>query len=325
MIHDFAVTHVYRAQNPSAAERLAIVAVGGYGRGTLAPGSDIDLLFLLPYKQTAWGESVVEYVLYTLWDLGFKVGHATRSVDECIRLSKSDATIETSILEARFIWGDQALFEELIERFEADVMAGGAEEFIATKLAERDRRHMRAGESRYLVEPDVKDGKGGMRDLHTLFWIAKFCYRTQHGGDLVKAGVFTRSEFNKFRKCEDFLWGVRCHLHFLTGRAEDRLSFDHAARYGAPARLHRARRAQACRALHEALFPGRQGCRRSDPHLLCRARGTGDDARPVMSRVLRRLRGGQEEDHQGIDAISPCSPAASTSPTTTCSTAIRST
>ena len=292
VIHDFAVTHVYRAQNPSAAERLAIVAVGGYGRGTLAPGSDIDLLFLLPYKQTAWGESVVEYVLYTLWDLGFKVGHATRSVDECIRLSKSDATIETSILEARFIWGDQALFNDLIERFEADVMAGGAEEFIATKLAERDRRHMRAGESRYLVEPDVKDGKGGMRDLHTLFWIAKFCYRTQHGGDLVKAGVFTRSEFNKFRKCEDFLWGVRCHLHFLTGRAEDRLSFDIQ-----PDMAHR---------LGYTARGGLKHVERFMKHYFLVAKDVGDLTRifcaaleaqemtqaPVMSRVLRRLRGG---------------------------------
>ena len=225
-IHDFAVTHIYRATNPSDAERLSIVAVGGYGRGTLAPGSDIDLLFLLPYKQTAWGESVVEYVLYTLWDLGFKVGHATRSVDECIRLSLTDATIETSILEARYIWGDRSLFEDLSDRFEADVMQGRAQEFIANKLGERDARHAKAGESRYLVEPDVKDGKGGLRDLHALFWIAKFCYRAKSLSELVKAGVFTRAEYNRFRKCEDFLWSVRCQLHFITGRAEDRLSFD---------------------------------------------------------------------------------------------------
>ena len=113
VIYDFAVRHVYRVKNPSAAERMSVAAVGGYGRGTLAPGSDIDLLFILPYKQTPWGEQVVEYILYMLWDLGFKVGHATRNIDECIRLSRSDMTIRTAVLEARHIWGDAPLFEDL--------------------------------------------------------------------------------------------------------------------------------------------------------------------------------------------------------------------
>ncbi len=226
VVYDFAVTHVYRAQNPSSAERVSIVAVGGYGRGMLAPGSDIDLLFLLPYKQTAWGESVIEYVLYALWDLGFKVGHATRSVSECIRLSGADVTIQTAVLEARYIWADRGLFDELAERYDREIMRDGAQNFIASKLTERDARHLRAGASRYLVEPDVKDGKGGLRDLQTLFWLAKFCHRTQSARDLIKAGLFTRSEYRKFRKCEDFLWSVRCHLHFIAGRAEERLSFD---------------------------------------------------------------------------------------------------
>ena len=225
-IHDFAVKHVYRAENPTSAERMSIVAVGGYGRGTLAPGSDVDLLFLLPYKQTPWGESVVEFILYMLWDLGLKVGHATRSVTECIRLSRSDMTIRTAVLEARYIWGDRALFDELIARFDAEVVKGTGPEFIAAKLAERDHRHRQQGTSRYLVEPNVKDGKGGLRDLHTLFWIAKYFYRVSSGEDLVKAGVFSRTELQRFRKSEDFLWAVRCHLHFMTGRAEERLSFD---------------------------------------------------------------------------------------------------
>ncbi len=227
VIYDFTVTHIYMAKNPSAAERICVVAVGGYGRGTLAPGSDIDLLFLLPYKQTPWGESVVEYMLYLLWDLGFKVGHATRSVDECMRLSKSDLTIRTAILEARYLWGDKALFESLAERFDSEVVAGTGAEFIETKLVERDVRHQRSGESRYKVEPNVKDGKGGMRDLHTLFWIGKYYYRVPTSAALVGAGVFTSSEYRKFSKCEDFLWAVRCHLHFMTGRGEDRLGFEH--------------------------------------------------------------------------------------------------
>src|SRR4029079_1377880 len=199
---------------------------GGYGRSTLAPGSDIDLLFLLPYKQTPWGESVVEFILYLLWDLGLKVGHATRSVTECIRLSRSDMTIRTAVLEARFICGERALFDELETRFDKEVVKGSGPEFIAAKLAERDTRHRAQGASRYLVEPNVKDGKGGLRDLQTLFWIAKYFYRTDSTEDLVEAGVFSRAELARFVKSEDFLWAVRCHLHFMTGRGEERLSFD---------------------------------------------------------------------------------------------------
>jgi [protein-PII] uridylyltransferase len=226
VIYDFALYHVYRIKNPSAAERMSVAAVGGYGRGTLAPGSDIDLLFVLPYKQTPWGEQVVEYILYMLWDLGFKVGHATRNIDECIRLSKSDMTIRTAILEARFIWGDVALFEELVQRFDKEVVEGTSSEFIAAKLQERDDRHKRQGASRYLVEPNIKEGKGGLRDLNTLFWIAKYHYRVKRQSELVKKGVLTRSEYARFKKSDDFLWAVRCHLHFLTGRPEERLSFD---------------------------------------------------------------------------------------------------
>ena len=226
IIHDFATTHVYRSINPSPAERIAIVAVGGYGRGTLAPGSDIDILFLLPYKQTAWGEQVIEYILYMLWDMGFKVGHATRNIDECIRQASEDMTIRTSILEARYLWGEVSLFDSLITRYNADIVKGSAAEFIEAKLAERDLRHEKSGESRYLVEPNVKDGKGGFRDLHTLFWIGKYFYQVTRPSQLVKAGLFTRREYKQFKRAEEFLWTVRCHLHFLTNRPEERLTFD---------------------------------------------------------------------------------------------------
>ena len=225
-IYRFAVTHLYPAENPSLAERIAIAAVGGYGRGTLAPGSDIDLLFLLPYKQTAWSESVIEAVLYLLWDLRQKVGHATRSVDECLRQSRDDMTIRTSVLEARFILGDEILFEQMRTRFETEIVRTTAREFVAAKLAERDSRIARAGASRYLVEPNVKEGKGGLRDLNTLFWISKYVYQVRQAEELVKAGLFTPREFRTFRKCEEFLWTVRSHLHFLTGRSEERLTFD---------------------------------------------------------------------------------------------------
>ncbi len=226
VLYDFTTANFYRAENPTAAEHIAIAAVGGYGRGQLAPSSDIDLLFLRPHKTTAWGESVIEFMLQMLWDIGLKVGHATRSLDECVRLAKKDSTIATALLEARALCGDKNLFVELQTRFWKEVVAGSELQFVQTKLAERDARHVRQGESRYLVEPNVKDGKGGLRDLQTLYWIGKYLYHTGDADELVDHGVFTRAEFKTFQKAEAFLWNVRFQLHYLTGRAEERLSFD---------------------------------------------------------------------------------------------------
>ncbi|QRM56803.1 [protein-PII] uridylyltransferase [Sinorhizobium sp. BG8] len=226
VLHDFALNHVFSAAMAPAESRITVTAVGGYGRGTLAPGSDIDLLFLLPAKPAPWSEPAIEFILYILWDLGFKVGHATRDIDECIRLSKSDMTIRTAILEARYLCGSQPLFDELGVRFDREIVKNTGPEFIAAKLAERDERHRKSGDTRYLVEPNVKEGKGGLRDLHTLFWIAKYYYHIKDPADLVRLGVLSKQEYKLFMKSEDFLWAVRCHMHFLTGKPEERLSFD---------------------------------------------------------------------------------------------------
>ncbi|HXI99941.1 MAG TPA: [protein-PII] uridylyltransferase [Micropepsaceae bacterium] len=226
VIYDFAVRHFYQAPNPTTSERLAIVATGGYGRGMLAPASDIDLLFIRPFKETAWDESVIEFILHMLWDIGLKVGHATRSIAECVRLAKQDITIRTSLLEARYLWGDHELYDELRKKFWTDIATGSGQDFVEAKLAERDARHLRQGESRYLVEPNIKDGKGGLRDLQTLYWIGKYLFRVEDPSDLVHHGVFTKEEYKTFHTSEAFLWTVRCHLHYLTGRAEERLSFD---------------------------------------------------------------------------------------------------
>ena len=226
VLYDFATKHFYYAQNPTTAERIAVVATGGYGRGELAPGSDIDLLFVRPFKQTPWGESVIEFILYMLWDLGLKVGHATRSLGECVRLAKQDITIRTAILEARYLWGDEKLYEELRKKFWAEVAVGNGQDFVEAKLAERRERHQRQGESRYLVEPNIKEGKGGLRDLQTLYWIGKYLYHVDDAAQLVQHNVFTRDEYKTFQKAEAFLWDVRVRLHYLVGRAEERLSFD---------------------------------------------------------------------------------------------------
>ncbi|MGB8137599.1 MAG: [protein-PII] uridylyltransferase [Pseudolabrys sp.] len=290
ILFEFARKHLYPSQNPSEAERMAVVATGGYGRGLQAPGSDIDLLFLLPYKQTAWGESIAEAILYCLWDLGLKVGHATRSVDECIRQAKADITIRTAILEARFLLGDRKLFDELVTRFDKDVVRNTAPQFVAAKLAEREDRVRRSGQSRYLVEPNVKDGKGGLRDLHTLFWIAKYVYRVREPDELIKRGVFDKQEYQLFRRCEDFLWSVRCHMHFLMGRAEERLSFD-------------IQREIAVR-LGYTEHPGLQDVERFMKHYFLIAKDVGDltailcaeledshaKSVPMLSRVMERFR-----------------------------------
>src|SRR5690606_3872251 len=144
----------------------------------------------------------------------------TRSVDDCVRLAKRDLTIRTALLEARYLWGDQSLFLDLRKAFQDQVVAGSAMEFVTGKLAERDARHLKMGDSRYYLEPNIKDGKGGLRDLQTLFWIAKYAYRVDSVAELVDRGVLTAPEARNFSKDENFLWTVRFHLHYLLGRAE---------------------------------------------------------------------------------------------------------
>lgn len=290
ILYSAATRHLYRSPIPSGAERMAVVATGGYGRGLMAPESDIDLLFILPYKQTAWGEQVAEAILYCLWDMGLKVGHATRSVDESIRQARGDMTIRTAILETRFLTGDQPLYDELVARFDKDVVQGTASEFVTAKLAEREERHRRGGQSRYLVEPNVKDGKGALRDLHTLFWIAKYVYRVRDTDELVERGVFDAQEYRSFRRCADFLWSVRCNLHFHCGRAEERLSFD-------------LQREIAIR-LGYTSHPGMQDVERFMKHYFLVAKEVGNltailcakledqqaKPAPVLSRMMARLR-----------------------------------
>jgi predicted nucleotidyltransferase len=230
---DFTVRRVFPLSNPTKGERLAVIAVGGYGRGELAPFSDIDLLFLRPYKKTPHNEQVIEFILYFLWDLGFKVGQAVRSLDECVRLAKGDITIRTAILESRPLWGDAKLHAELMRCFWKEIVAGGEADFVEAKLAERDARHARMGDSRYVLEPNVKEGKGGLRDLQTLFWLTKYIYRVSDVSQIVKLGVLSEREARRFARAQNFLWHVRCQLHYLSGRAEDRLTFDLQERVGA--------------------------------------------------------------------------------------------
>ncbi len=229
--YDLAADRVYPAANPTVGERICLTATGGYGRGEMAPHSDVDLLFLLPYKLTPRAEQVIEYVLYLLWDLGLGVGQAVRPVDECVRLARGDHTICAAMLDARYVWGEKALFREFRARFARQAVS--APGFVEAKLAERGERHRRMGDSRYVLEPNVKNGKGGLRDLHTMFWIAKALYGVDDAQGLVRHGVLTDAEAASFDRARRFLLTVRCHLHYLAGRGEDRLTFDMQAEIGA--------------------------------------------------------------------------------------------
>ena len=225
-VFDVATMQLHPNPNPTRAERIALLAVGGYGRAEMAPFSDVDLLFLTPYKTTGWVESVIESMLYMFWDLHLKVGHASRTIKDCIRLGFEDMTIRTALLENRHLTGDPALSKELNKRLHKELFESTGPEFIEAKLEERSERHRKQGGQRYMVEPNVKEGKGGLRDLQTLFWIAKYVNQVESSRELVELGTFTADEYEKFQKAETFLMAVRTHLHLIAGRAMDQLTFD---------------------------------------------------------------------------------------------------
>jgi [protein-PII] uridylyltransferase len=230
-LYTYARAHVADVEAAAAQEPMAVVATGGYGRGVLAPFSDIDLLFITADAPGPRSFAAVEFMLYFLWDLGLKVGHATRSVDECIAEAGRDLTVRTSMIDARLLAGDPALFGLFENRFLLACTQAGAGNFIAAKQAERDARHHRYGETPFLVEPNIKEGRGGLRDLQTLYWMSRYVFGTQVMGELVGpespgGGILTDAEAKHARRSWDFLWTVRFHLHYVAGRAEDRLTFD---------------------------------------------------------------------------------------------------
>ena len=261
VIHDHVLEDLYPVANRSTGERLALIAVGGYGRGEMAPHSDVDIAFITPAKPTAWCEQVIEAILYFLWDLGLTVGHSSRSLAEMVRMAKEDLTIRTALLEGRYLWGDQALFDEASALFWREVVPGSESRFVTEKLAEREARHQRMGDSRYVVEPNVKDGKGGLRDLQTLYWIGKYLHGVKNAAELVDKGLFTLAEYRSFRRAEGFLLAVRAHLHAIAGRAEDRLTFD----------LQR----EVARRMHYADRPGKRAVERFMQFYFLQARHVG--------------------------------------------------
>jgi [protein-PII] uridylyltransferase len=214
------------ARNARLKERLTLVAQGGYGRGELNIHSDIDLLILYPWKVTPHIETVTENVLLALIDARLTVGSALRNARECVRLAARDFKVKTALLDARYLCGDEALYTEFDAAMLSSVWSTDQPKFMAEKLAENEERHARAGHSVYLLQPDLKEGQGGLRDLHTALWLAKVRYRVRNVRELVPLGVLRTQDVDGLEHALDFLWRVRNAMHLATGRHHDRLSFE---------------------------------------------------------------------------------------------------
>ena len=216
----------YGARHGRVASRCAVVAQGGYGRDELNPHSDIDILFLYGWRAASYVEFVTEKILYPLWDAGLTVGHATRTVTECARHARRDHVIQTALVDARLVCGDTRLYRDL-ERVVWRQLSGAARDrFVETKVGEHGRRHQRHGESVFLLEPDVKEGQGGLRDLHTAMWVARAKCGAVTLQDLSGTGLLEPGDAAVLERGRDFLWRTRNELHFLAGRHQDRLTFE---------------------------------------------------------------------------------------------------
>ncbi len=209
-------------------EGVSIVALGGYGREELSPYSDIDLLFLHKKGSKDLAEEVVERLLYLLWDTKMDVGNCTRSLEECRELSmdKNDVTILSSLLDSRFICGDRALYDELENEIYGEVLPKISHDFIRRKIDERDVRGERYGKTLYILEPNVKEGRGGLREFQTAMWVAQASYKAKSFEEVLQRGFISEREYGVMRKCLNFLLLVRAQLHYQAKRREDNLSFE---------------------------------------------------------------------------------------------------
>ena len=232
-VMDHLIRHLYSAISLECGSRIAdgdrsfaLIAQGGYGRGELNPHSDIDLLFLYPRRISPFVQAVTEKVQHTLWDAGMEPAHATRSLGDCIRLAESDMRVRTSLLDARFLCGDFALFQAFEKKVEPRLVKTGIQRFIREKLEENRARHAQYGGSVYLLEPEVKEGEGGLRDIQTARWIARAKLKVKDLEGLALGGIVGTTDIGHLKESQDFLLRVRNELHFATGKHQDQLTFE---------------------------------------------------------------------------------------------------
>lgn len=221
-----AAEDTYRSRFAVVGQRCTLVAQGGYGRGELNPWSDIDLLFLYPHRRDAYAETIVERVMYALYDTRLDIGQGFRNQKECVKLAAADLKVKTSLLDVRFLAGDESLYAEFVAGLDRDVLRRNASRFFRDKLAENEQRHRKYGDSIYLVEPHVKEGAGGLRDLHTAMWLAKVKFKTNKLDELVQKSVISAREGEEIESARDFLWRVRNAMHFATSSHQDHFTLD---------------------------------------------------------------------------------------------------
>ncbi|MBI3797209.1 MAG: hypothetical protein HY268_09630, partial [Deltaproteobacteria bacterium] len=222
-----AATRLYARRYPKLHQRCAVFAQGGYGRGELNFYSDIDLLFLYHWKITPYVETVHETIMNNLWDAGFTTLPAVRNVRECVRLANQDLTVKTSLLDNRYLCGDEPLACEFTTALEREILGKYTERFFHDKAKESRERHQKNGESIYLLEPNLKEGQGGLRDLHTAGWLAKVKFKVRTLPELITKGVISAHTLAEVEAARDFLWRVRNGLHLCAGSEQDQLSFEY--------------------------------------------------------------------------------------------------
>lgn len=205
---------------------VTLIAVGGYGRSEMFPFSDVDVLLLVPEGAAGTHDAAVAEVLQHLWDMHIPVSHATRTLEEAIACARGDASITAALMDARYVAGDRAAYLALKKHLRREIIGQHPRAFVAAKLSERDRRHARWGDSRFMLEPNIKEGKGGLRDLQTLTWLARYCYRISKAAELVREDLLSEQEWRHYREAYLFFSTVRAHMHALRGRADERLTFD---------------------------------------------------------------------------------------------------
>ena len=236
---DHLVSHIFEVASrdyilhyPSLNPRCTLIAQGGYGRGELNPQSDVDLLFLYTWKVTPYVEFVTEKVLYTLWDAGLQVGHATRSIAESLRLANKDMKVKAALIEARYLCGDDTLYGDFEKAVEDHLVKKGTERFVREKIEESRLRHKSYGGSVYLLEPDIKEGEGGLRDIHTALWISRVKHGIKKLDALVTKGLIQEKDLAELRISQDFLLRVRNELHFSSEKHQDQLTFEEQEKVG---------------------------------------------------------------------------------------------
>jgi [protein-PII] uridylyltransferase len=226
---DVVLREAWRTQHLVDVDSWALVAVGGYGRGELHPCSDIDIMLLVPESPDAHGRGNVERLVTFLWDIGLEVGHSVRTVDECVQESTADVSVMTTLLEARQLAGSSSLVAQMRDAISPEHV-WPVKEFFDAKVREQSERHMKAHDTAYNLEPNVKTGPGGLRDIQTIAWVAKRHFGSDTLDGLATRGFLSVAELRRLKQAQAFLWKVRFGLHVLTGRREDRLLFDHQIR-----------------------------------------------------------------------------------------------